>query len=175
MRCMGCDSEMVLMKVLPGSTGPAAGFERRSFKCSACQSVERHLVFISAGREADAEPLPVHVASNSAERRGQSFKKPVGHRPRVDTATSAVPASAVQDDRTINTFLFRRLLSQVRRQRSTQAEGMAVEKASSEPQGRTCHVCRSSMVLMSTLPATGKFPMQRFYKCSTCKFVVANC
>ena len=43
-----------------------------------------------------------------------------------------------------------------------------------KPPERKCDVCGAPMALMSTLPAAGAFPMQRVYKCSQCKFVVAD-
>ena len=43
-----------------------------------------------------------------------------------------------------------------------------------KPPERKCDVCGAPMLLMSTLPAAGTFPMQRVYKCSQCKFVVAD-
>ena len=36
------------------------GFERYTFRCSACHETDRCLVFIKHGRETDDEPLPVH-------------------------------------------------------------------------------------------------------------------
>jgi hypothetical protein len=43
-----------------------------------------------------------------------------------------------------------------------------------KPPERTCDVCGAPMLLMSTLPESGTFPMQRVYKCTQCKFVVAD-
>ena len=60
MRCMVCDGEMAVMKAPRHEIKPVPDFEWRCFKCPACQGVERHLVFASGGREADAEPLPVN-------------------------------------------------------------------------------------------------------------------
>jgi hypothetical protein len=37
-----------------------------------------------------------------------------------------------------------------------------------------CDICEAPMVLVSTLAAMGTFPMQRIYKCTVCKFVVAE-
>src|SRR5438309_3943587 len=66
MRCMVCDAEMVLVKVVPDDTMPVPGFERRTFICSACHDVEQHLAFVRPGCESDAEPVPVHVASSNS-------------------------------------------------------------------------------------------------------------
>jgi hypothetical protein len=61
MRCMVCDAEMILMKVVPDDTMPVPGFERRTFMCSVCHDVECHLAFVKPGRESDAEPMPVNA------------------------------------------------------------------------------------------------------------------
>src|SRR5262245_36256958 len=118
MRCMVCDSDMVLMKVLSRDPEPVPDFEWRFFRCLGCRSVERHLVFLTFGREADAEPLPVRVAFG--KRRGASFKKPLEVFPRLDAASSVVPDPADQEeDRTINLALFKRLVAKVRRRKNS--------------------------------------------------------
>jgi hypothetical protein len=38
---------------------------------------------------------------------------------------------------------------------------------------RKCDICHAPMALVSTLPATDRFPMQHVYKCSDCKFAIA--
>jgi len=43
-----------------------------------------------------------------------------------------------------------------------------------EPPARKCDVCASPMVLLSTLPSAGTFPMQHIYKCPQCKSAVAD-
>jgi hypothetical protein len=42
------------------------------------------------------------------------------------------------------------------------------------PPRRDCDVCGEPMVLVSTLAASGLFPMKRIYKCSHCRFAVAD-
>ena len=42
------------------------------------------------------------------------------------------------------------------------------------PPVRCCDVCRAPMVLLSTLPAVGSFPLKRVYKCSACLYAVAE-
>jgi hypothetical protein len=59
MRCMACDAEMILMRVVPDDTLGVAGFEHHTFMCSACHDVQRHRVFTRHGRESAAEPMPV--------------------------------------------------------------------------------------------------------------------
>jgi hypothetical protein len=57
MRCMVCNAEMILMKVVQDDTMPVPGFERRTFMCSACHDVEGRLVFVRPGQQSDAEPM----------------------------------------------------------------------------------------------------------------------
>jgi hypothetical protein len=90
MHCMECGAEMILMKVAQGDAMAVLGFERHTFRCSACHETDRRLVFVKHGRELDAEPLPVHPAP------------PI------------VPASAAQDGRIAAPGLFTRLLAKMR-------------------------------------------------------------
>jgi hypothetical protein len=62
MRCLICDSEMILMHVKPDDTIPVRGFEWRTFMCSVCCDVERQLAFVKAGRDSEGNPVPVHAA-----------------------------------------------------------------------------------------------------------------
>ena len=55
MRCLVCDAEMTLTRVVPDDTMPVPGFERRTFRCPTCDDVETHLAFVSPRREGDAE------------------------------------------------------------------------------------------------------------------------
>jgi hypothetical protein len=52
MRCLVCDAEMILMKIVPDDTMPVPGFEHQTFMCSAC-----HDVVALPARENQA-PLP---------------------------------------------------------------------------------------------------------------------
>jgi hypothetical protein len=47
------------MRVVPDDRLGVAGFEHHAFKCSACNNVEQHRVFMKNGRESDPEPMPV--------------------------------------------------------------------------------------------------------------------
>jgi hypothetical protein len=61
MRCMACGgAHIVLMKVVRDDAMAVLGFERHTFRCSACQETDRRLVFIKHSRKIDAEPLPAH-------------------------------------------------------------------------------------------------------------------
>jgi hypothetical protein len=83
---------MILMNVVRDDAMAILGFERHTFRCSACHETERRLVFTEHGRETCAEPLPVHPAP------------PV------------VPATAVQDGPIAPPGLFRRALAKRRGQ-----------------------------------------------------------
>jgi hypothetical protein len=76
---------MILMNVVRDDAMAVLGFERHTFRCSACQETERRLVFINHGRETEAEPLPLHPAPPIA------------------------PPSAVQDGPVAAPGLFRRM------------------------------------------------------------------
>ena len=78
------------MKVVRDDAMAVLGFERHTFRCSACPETDRRLVFINHGRETDAEPLPVHPSP------------PV------------VPATAVQDGPIAAPGLFKRMLAKMR-------------------------------------------------------------
>ena len=45
MRSLACGADMYLMQVVQDGTMPVPGFERHTFMCSACDDVERRLVF----------------------------------------------------------------------------------------------------------------------------------
>jgi hypothetical protein len=59
MRCMMCDAEMILMKVIEDETMAVPGFERRAYMCSVCHDTESRLVFNNHAKERDTEALPV--------------------------------------------------------------------------------------------------------------------
>jgi hypothetical protein len=168
MRCMVCDGEMIRTKDARHDTRPVADFERRCFRCLACDGVERHLVFVGGGRQADAEPLPVHEGPDRFRR----FKKPVEPLRRVDNPPSIVPTSAGREGRGIGLARLRRMIGVMNRRKCS---GNAADIASGVPgeatPARICAECRSPMVLVCILPATARFPMQRFYKCSSCHSV----
>ena len=107
MRCLVCNAEMILMKVVEDDTMPVPGFEHHTFMCSECHDVERRLVFTKHGRE--GEPEPVQVAPPIAGEQGDNEPMPL-----VDVAPSIAPASAVQDKRAVTPSLFRRVVAKVR-------------------------------------------------------------
>jgi hypothetical protein len=88
MRCLACGAEMHLIQVVQDDTMPVPGFEHHTFMCSACDDVERRLVFTRDGRESDAESVPV--------------------------APPTVLAVAEQDERIDVPGLFRRVVAKLR-------------------------------------------------------------
>ena len=58
MRCLSCDAEMILIKVVEDETMMVRGFERHTYMCSACADIERRFVFNKhdSERELDAAP-----------------------------------------------------------------------------------------------------------------------
>jgi hypothetical protein len=109
---MVCDAEMILMKVIPDDTMPVPGFERRTFMCSACHDVERHLAFVNPGRESDNELMPVKAGPPIAD--GRSDRQPTDPLPSVETAPSFEPtAAAAQDARIGAPGLLRRVVAKI--------------------------------------------------------------
>jgi hypothetical protein len=68
MLCMACDADMMLMKVERNDTMTLLGCEHHAFRCSECQNVKWHLVFVRHGRESYNAPLPTQAAHD--ERKG---------------------------------------------------------------------------------------------------------
>ena len=52
MRCLSCNAEMILIKVVKDETLMARGFEHHTYMCSACADIERRFVF----NKHDSEP-----------------------------------------------------------------------------------------------------------------------
>src|ERR1700704_5854211 len=48
MRCLVCDTEMVLMEAVQADPTTLPGFEHRTFLCPACHDVERRLAYAGA-------------------------------------------------------------------------------------------------------------------------------
>jgi hypothetical protein len=48
------------------------------------------------------------------------------------------------------------------------------EERHDNPPPRECDLCHQPMMLVSTLAASGLFPMTRVYKCVDCKLAVAD-
>ena len=46
MRCLVCNAEMLLMEEVPADPTTLPGFEHHTFLCSACNRIERRLLFI---------------------------------------------------------------------------------------------------------------------------------
>jgi hypothetical protein len=90
MRCVTCDAEMILMNVVRDDAMTILGFEHHTFRCSKCCDVDRRLVFIKHGRQANAEPMPLH------------------------TAPPIAPSSSVQDEQISPPGPFRRAIAKLR-------------------------------------------------------------
>ena len=45
MRCLVCNAEMLLMEAVPADPTTLPGFEHHTFLCSACNEIERRLLF----------------------------------------------------------------------------------------------------------------------------------
>ena len=68
MRCLSCDAEMILMKVVKDATLMVRGFERHTYMCSACAEIERRFVFVKHDRrELDAAPPTAPIVPASVQ------------------------------------------------------------------------------------------------------------
>jgi hypothetical protein len=99
MRCLLCDTEMMLMNVVQDDTMPVAGFEHRTFMCSSCHDVERRLVFVGA-----AEAIPVATTPSIAGEQSDGGPVPLPDATPVTAPISIVhdePAFVLQDERAV--------------------------------------------------------------------------
>ena len=62
MRCLSCGAEMRLEQVAGDDTAPVPGFERHTFRCSACGDVEERRVFSGQAGGTPAAPVVVGAA-----------------------------------------------------------------------------------------------------------------
>jgi hypothetical protein len=62
MRCLSCGAEMRLEQVAGDDTAPVPGFERRTYRCSACGDVEERRVFSGQAGRTPADPVMVGAA-----------------------------------------------------------------------------------------------------------------
>ena len=58
MRCLSCDAEMILIKVVEDETMMVRGFERHTYMCSACADIERRFVFNKHDSERELDAVP---------------------------------------------------------------------------------------------------------------------
>ena len=93
MRCMACNAEMILVKVIADETMPVPGFQRHAYMCSLCHDTEQRLVFNKHVQERELEtvvtPAPVEPASTMQNVRAtvKGFWEPVlAKLPRVRSA-----------------------------------------------------------------------------------------
>ena len=94
MRCLVCNAEMILMKVVQDDTIAVPGFEMRTFMCSECQDVERRLVFSKHVRK--GEPEPAQVAPPIAGEQSDNEPMPLEGEP--EPVQVAPPIAGEQDD-----------------------------------------------------------------------------
>jgi hypothetical protein len=94
MRCLLCNAQMILMKVVQDDTMPVPGFEWRTFMCSECQDVERRLVFTKHAR--GGEPEPAQVAPPITGEQSNNEPTPLEREP--EPAQVASPIVGEQSD-----------------------------------------------------------------------------
>ena len=94
MRCLVCNAEMILMKVVQDDTIAVPGFEMRTFMCSECQDVERRLVFSKHVRK--GEPEPAQVAPPIAGEQSDNEPMPLEGEP--EPVQVAPPIAGEQDN-----------------------------------------------------------------------------
>ena len=140
MRCLLCNAQMILMKVVQDDTMPVPGFEWRTFMCSECQDVERRLVFTKHARGGEPEPAqvappitgeqsnneptplerapePAQVAPPIAGEQSDNEPMPLESEPQplpLNMAPSIAPSSTVEDRRAVTPSLLRRVIAKVR-------------------------------------------------------------
>jgi hypothetical protein len=88
MRCLLCEADMILMKVIEDETMLVPGFEHRTYMCSECHDIERRFVF-NKSRERDVAAVPI-------------------------VETTIAPASTVQDQPDADQGILRRVLTRIR-------------------------------------------------------------
>src|SRR5262245_26537933 len=61
MRCLACGAEMHLVDAVQDDTMPVAGYEHRTFECSACGDIEQRLVFTRHAGSSHTKPVSVQA------------------------------------------------------------------------------------------------------------------
>jgi hypothetical protein len=132
MRCLVCNTKMIVMNVVGDDTMPVHGFEWRTFMCAACGDTERRLVF--ARHAGEGAPEAMQMAPSTAVEQtdneplpGKSEPAPMRVEPpladeRTDNepglgdvlVAPIAPASAAQDERAVASGLIRRVMAKVR-------------------------------------------------------------
>ena len=104
MRCLVCNAEMILMKVVQDDTMPVPGFEWRTFMCSECHDVERRFVFTKHAREDEPEtvqvapPIAGEQSNNEPIADEQDDNEPMPLEGEPEPAQVAPPIAGEQDD-----------------------------------------------------------------------------
>jgi hypothetical protein len=65
MQCLACGAEMRLNQISDRNAMLAAGFEHRTFECSACGDIERRLVFVGHPGSSRTDPDPLRTSGIS--------------------------------------------------------------------------------------------------------------
>ena len=60
MLCLACGAEMRLMQAIPDTTMMVTGYEHHTLQCTACNEIERRLVFVRQKTPVANVPMPTH-------------------------------------------------------------------------------------------------------------------
>ena len=104
MRCLACEAEMKLVKVVVEDT-MIEGFERHIFMCTSCQDIERRFVFNNQSKRDDEIASPPFAPDSS------TLDNPdVEH---IDTASTSLGAGSNNHRSTTHSF-WGRLIAKIR-------------------------------------------------------------
>ena len=105
MRCLACEAEMKLVKVVVEDT-MIEGFESHIFMCTSCKDIERRLVFNNQSKRTDSEIVSHPIAPYFS-----TFNNPdVEH---IDTASTSLGAGSNNHRSTTHSF-WGRLIAKIR-------------------------------------------------------------
>jgi len=91
MLCLACGAEMRLMQAVPDTTMMVTGYEHHTLQCTACNEIERRLVFVRQKTPVANVPMPVRPAEPPPDE--PSAHEPPLHEPlpQIDR-TAAAPS-----------------------------------------------------------------------------------
>ena len=90
MQCLACGAEMQLREVVLADIPTMPGFERHTFRCSACAQVSRRLVICRAKMPV-VDPLVPPSAPEASASKLQSGDRRLETRRRLRSRSSAAP------------------------------------------------------------------------------------